>query len=111
MPFKPTCDIITATLIGSLASGTMACVFANRYGMPAATFAFPGVQVMVPGSYAFRAVIGLLAIVKAAGKSPVELQAETLSLVVTTVLLTMAIAVGLAIPLGIPSGKLSLSLS
>ena len=62
-------------------------MFANGYGMPAATFAFPAVLVMVPGSYAFRAVIGLLAIVKAAGKSPVELQAETLSLVVTTVLL------------------------
>jgi len=61
--------------------------------------------VMVPGSYAFRAVIGLLAIVKAAGKSPVDLQAETLSLVVTTVLLTMAIAVGLAIPLGIPTNS------
>jgi Threonine/Serine exporter, ThrE len=89
----------------SVASGTMACVFANGYGMPAATFAFPAVLVMVPGSYAFRAVIGLLAIVKAAGKSPVDLQAETLSLVVTTVLLTMAIAVGLAIPLGIPTNS------
>jgi len=33
----------------------------------------------------------------------VELQADTLALVVTTILLTTALAVGLAIPLGIPT--------
>ena len=96
-------DIVTGTLIGSLVSGSIASVFATSYGLPAATFAFPGVLVMVPGSYAFRAVIGLLEILRVAGKSTAELQGDTLSLVVTTALLTAAIAVGLAIPLGIPT--------
>jgi uncharacterized membrane protein YjjB (DUF3815 family) len=95
----------TATLIGSLATGGAAHFFANGYRMPAATFAFPGVLPMFPGTYAFRAVIGLLELMKAGERTPITVQAETLSLVVTTILLMIVIAVGLAIPLAMPTNS------
>jgi uncharacterized membrane protein YjjB (DUF3815 family) len=94
-----------ATLIGSLATGGTAHFFANWYRMAAATFAFPGVLPMFPWSYAFRAVIGLLELMKAGERSPVTVQAETLSLVVTTILLMIVMAVGLAIPLAMPTNS------
>jgi hypothetical protein len=84
-----------------LASGFLAWVFACRFRVPAATFAFPGVVAMVPGSYAFRAVLGGLDVVQAGGASAV-LVAETVSLVISAAVLTIAIAVGLAVSLAIP---------
>ena len=69
--------------------------------MPPAAFAFPGVVAMVPGSYAFRAVIGGVQIMQVAGGTSVNLLAETTSLVILTVLLTASIAIGLAIPLAL----------
>jgi uncharacterized membrane protein YjjB (DUF3815 family) len=57
---------------------------------------------MVPGSYAFRAVIGAVQLMRSAGGSPAYLLPQTASLVITTVILTAAIAIGLAIPLILP---------
>jgi uncharacterized membrane protein YjjP (DUF1212 family) len=93
------CDIASGTLIGSMAAGFLAHLFARRFGAPPATFAFPGVVAMMPGSYAFRAVVASLQIMRLSGSTPPPLLAQTLSLVVTTIVLTAAIAVGLAIPL------------
>jgi uncharacterized membrane protein YjjB (DUF3815 family) len=66
---------------------------------------FPGVLAMVPGSYAFRTVFGLLNLMRVPAKDSVYVQGETLSLVVTTILLMIVIAVGLAIPLAIPINR------
>ena len=92
-------SIITGTLVGSLVVGLLSVIFARRFRAPAAAFAFPGVVAMVPGSYAFRAVVGLLWIMKAGAGSPSPLIAETASLAITTMLLAAAIAIGLAVPL------------
>jgi uncharacterized membrane protein YjjP (DUF1212 family) len=89
-------DIITGTLVGALAASFAAEGFARRFRAPAATFAFPGVVAMVPGAYAFRAVIGGLEIAHAAA-SP-QLVAETAALAVTVGLMVAAIAVGVAAP-------------
>jgi uncharacterized membrane protein YjjP (DUF1212 family) len=89
-------DIITGTLIGALAVGCLAQVFAHRFHAPAAAFAFAGVVAMVPGAYAFRAVIGSLEIAHTAASA--SLVAETFSLVVTVVLMVVAIAAGIAAP-------------
>ncbi len=94
-------DIISGTLVGSMAAGILAYVFARGFRAPPATFAFPGVVAMVPGSYAFRAIIASLEIVRLGGASPASLVAQTMSLVVSTILLTGAIAIGLAIPLSL----------
>jgi uncharacterized membrane protein YjjB (DUF3815 family) len=92
-------DIVSGTVLGSMVAGILAYMFARGFGAPPATFAFPGVVAMVPGSYAFRAIIASLQIMHSAGSSSASLVAQTMSLVVSTVLLTAAIAIGLAIPL------------
>lgn len=91
--------MVAATLVGALAVGFLAQVFARRFQAPAATFAFPGVVAMVPGSFAFRAVVGSLEIVAAGAGAAPALVAETMSLYLTCALMTAAIAVGIAAPL------------
>jgi uncharacterized membrane protein YjjP (DUF1212 family) len=95
-------DVVSGTLIGSMAAGTLAVVFAKGFGIPPATLAFPGVVALVPGSYAFRAVIASLQILKAGGSSSAPLLADAASLLMYTILLSAAIAVGVAIPLAVP---------
>ena len=83
-------------MLGSLAAGVLASVFARRFGAPPAVFAFPAVVAFVLGSYAFRAAIGSIAI--ANGTVDPALIGDTLSLVLNTVLMVAAIAVGVAAP-------------
>jgi uncharacterized membrane protein YjjP (DUF1212 family) len=94
--------IVSGTLIASMAAGLLGHIFSRSFGAPLAAFAFPGVVAMVPGSYAFRAVIGAVQLMRSAGGSPAYLLPQTASLVITTVILTAAIAIGLAIPLILP---------
>jgi uncharacterized membrane protein YjjP (DUF1212 family) len=89
-------DIISGTLIGALATGSLAQAFAWHFAAPAATFAFPGVVAMIPGAYAFRAVIGALHIVHGASAAP--LVTETIALGITVLLMVGAIGIGIAAP-------------
>jgi uncharacterized membrane protein YjjP (DUF1212 family) len=89
-------DIVGGTLVGALLTGLLAQGFARRFHAPAAAFAFPGVVAMVPGAYAFRAVIGSLQI--AHGVTGLPLVTETLALVITVGLMLGAIAIGIAVP-------------
>jgi uncharacterized membrane protein YjjP (DUF1212 family) len=88
--------IVAGTLIGALLAGCLAQGFARYFRAPAAAFAFPGVVAMVPGAFAFRAVIGSLEIAHGAAAPPVI--AETLALGITVVLTVAAIAIGIAAP-------------
>ncbi len=88
--------IVTATLAGALAAGILAQVFARRFQAPAVAFAFPGVVAMVPGAYAFRAVLGSLQI--AGGTADPALLSATFALGITVVLMIGAIAIGIAAP-------------
>jgi uncharacterized membrane protein YjjP (DUF1212 family) len=94
--------IVTGTLMASMAAGLLAHLFARTFSAPLTAFAFPGVVAMVPGSYAFRAAIGVVQLMRTAGASPANLLPQTASLAITTVVLTAAIAVGLAIPFVLP---------
>ena len=89
-------DIISGTLIGALAAGFLAQVFSHWFHAPSAAFAFPGVVAMVPGAFAFRMVIGALAI--AHGATDPALIAATLSLGITVGLMVAGIAIGIAAP-------------
>lgn len=90
-----------ATLIGSAGAGVLALALAWRFRVPPAAFAFPGVVAMVPGSFAFRAVIGAIGIVQAGDGASPHLLAETIALTVGSALAMAAIAVGLALPLAL----------
>jgi uncharacterized membrane protein YjjP (DUF1212 family) len=89
-------DFVGGTLIGALIAGFLAQGFARYFNAPAAAFAFPGVVAMVPGAYAFRAVLGSLQI--AHGSTSPLLVAETVGLGITVVLTVAAIAIGIAAP-------------
>jgi uncharacterized membrane protein YjjB (DUF3815 family) len=54
---------------------------------------------MVPGSFAFRAVVGSLEIAAAGADAAPALVAETMSLYLSCILMTAAIAVGIVAPL------------
>ena len=66
------------------------------FAAPAAAFVFPGVVAMVPGAYAFRAVLGGLQI--AHGAADPLLVTASLALGITVALMVAAIAVGIAVP-------------
>jgi uncharacterized membrane protein YjjP (DUF1212 family) len=92
-------DIVSGSLIGALAVGFLAQGFARHFRAPAVAFAFPGVVAMIPGAFAFRAVIGCLQIVHAGAAAATALVTETLALAATCLLMVAAIAVGIAAPL------------
>jgi uncharacterized membrane protein YjjP (DUF1212 family) len=92
-------DVVTGTLIGALVVGFLAQGFARHFRAPAVAFAFAGVVAMIPGAFAFRAVIGCLQIVQAGAAAATALVTETLALAITCVLMVAAIAVGIAAPL------------
>jgi uncharacterized membrane protein YjjP (DUF1212 family) len=98
-------DITSATLLGATAASLLARLCAYAYRVPPVIFAFPGVVAMVPGSYAFRAGIGGLELMRQGASAPFQLAAETLSLIFTAVLVTVAIAIGLTLALSIPPEK------
>jgi uncharacterized membrane protein YjjB (DUF3815 family) len=99
-------DIVSGTLVCSMIAGLLAHLFARHFRTPSVTFAFPSIVALVPGSYAFRMVIGGLQILRDAGSSPGPLVAETISLALYTVLLTCAITIGLAVGLAVPVGNM-----
>ena len=92
-------DLVSGTLIGALVVGFLAQGFSWRFRAPSAAFAFPGVVAMIPGAFAFRAVIGSLQIVHAGAAAAPVLVTETLALAAACVLMVAAIAVGIAAPL------------
>jgi uncharacterized membrane protein YjjB (DUF3815 family) len=93
-------DLISGTLAGSLAAGFLAWLLTRRFHAPQAAFAFPGVVALVPGAYAFRAIIGGLAI--AHGTADAVLISDTLSLAFSATLMIAGIAVGVAAPALLP---------
>jgi len=92
-------DIVTGSLIGALVVGFLAHGFARHFRAPASAFAFPGVVAMIPGAFAFRAVIGYLQIIGAGATASPALIAETLSLSATVIFMVLVIAIGVAAPL------------
>ncbi len=93
-------DLTVGTLLGSLAAGFLAWALARRFDAPQAAFAFPGVVALIPGAYAFRAIIGSLGVAR--GDAPAALVAETLALSVSVLLMVAAIAIGVAAPALVP---------
>jgi uncharacterized membrane protein YjjP (DUF1212 family) len=94
-------DIVSGSLIGALTAGFFAHGFARYFRAPASAFAFPGVVAMIPGAFAFRAVIGFLEIIREGSAAAPSLVAETLALSASCLLMVLAIAIGVVAPLGI----------
>ncbi len=98
-------NLVIGTVLGSLAAGFLAQGFARYFKAPPATFAFPGVVALVPGSYAFRAVMGSIQVMQAGSGASAGLVAETAGLWISCILLTIAIGIGVAVPLALMIGN------
>jgi uncharacterized membrane protein YjjP (DUF1212 family) len=92
-------DLAAGSLIGATVVGFLAQLFGRHYQVPPVAFAFPGVVAMVPGAFAFRAVIGGVDIVAAGPAANSALVAETLALCVNCLFMVAGIAIGIAAPL------------
>lgn len=84
-----------ATLTGAFLAGVCAIRLARHFSAPWTAFAFPGVVAMVPGSYAFRAMIGGLDIMATSTSGGPSLVEATLAACISACVLTVAIATGL----------------
>src|SRR5262249_55065025 len=84
-------DLTSGTLVGATTAGLLAQEFARRFDAPAVAFAFPGVVAMIPGAFAFRAVIGCLRIGALGPAAEVALVVETMALAINCVLLVGAV--------------------
>lgn len=87
-----------ATLAGAVVVGFLAEFFARRWQTPSPVFTVPGVIPLVPGSFAFRALIGLIQITDLGtfGGAPVLVDAAVNA--IRTGLILATIAAGTAAP-------------
>jgi uncharacterized membrane protein YjjB (DUF3815 family) len=88
-----------ATLFAATVLGFVALLLANRLQAPAMLFAIPGIIPMIPGSFAYRAMIGLVSMVSAPPDQANELLIQASSNFIRTGLILGALGVGLAAPL------------
>ncbi|OAN59896.1 threonine/serine ThrE exporter family protein [Sphingomonas sp. TDK1] len=88
-------DIGLATASGAMLAGLLALGIGRRLDAPWTALAFPCVVAMVPGSYAFRGLIGALDIMRAGPATSPALLAASAAALVGAVMLTIAIGIGL----------------
>jgi uncharacterized membrane protein YjjP (DUF1212 family) len=96
-------EIGVATTAGALLAGLLALWTGRRLGAPWTALAFPGVVAMVPGSYAFRGLIGALDILHAGPAPPPALLAASAAALIGAAVLTTAIGIGLLLAAAIGS--------
>ncbi|MBE2271073.1 MAG: threonine/serine exporter family protein [Anaerolinea sp.] len=90
--------IAPATLVGAGLVGVLSAYFARRYRAPSLIFAICGAIPMVPGSFAYRTMLGLIRISTAQGASGEPILIEMTTNFVNTGLILAAIALGIAFP-------------
>ncbi len=92
-------DLASATLIGSTIIGFGGHLFSKPLQVPHTILSVPGVIPMIPGTFAYKAMIGFLRFSESASSAgPSALLIDASSFAVQTILILSAIAVGIAIP-------------
>lgn len=91
-------NITPATLAGAAVVGILSVVFARRERAPMLVFAICGAIPMVPGSYAYRAMLGLIRISSAEPTTGEPILTETAIDFVTTGLILAALSLGIILP-------------
>ena len=91
-------SIELGTLAGATAVGFLGLIFARWWRVPSPVYTIPGVIPMVPGSFAFRTMIGILEISNMGvfGGTPMLVEASVNG--IKTGLILAAIAGGIAAP-------------
>jgi uncharacterized membrane protein YjjB (DUF3815 family) len=87
-----------ATLMGSTVVGFLGEVGARRWHAPAPVFTVPALIPMVPGTLAYRAMMGLLTLASAGTAAGAALLLETAVNASKALLIVVALAMGTAAP-------------
>jgi uncharacterized membrane protein YjjB (DUF3815 family) len=87
-----------ATLFAATVVGFLAVFLAQRLQAPAPLFAVPGIIPMIPGSFAYRAMIGLVSVVNVSPEQAGELLVQAITNCIRVGLILGALGVGIAIP-------------
>lgn len=90
--------IEVATLIGATLVGLLSSWFARRLAMPAMIFAICGAIPLVPGSFAFRAMLGLIRVATGDPATVMDALVEASVNLVKTGLILAMLAGGIAAP-------------
>jgi uncharacterized membrane protein YjjB (DUF3815 family) len=91
-------SIEAATLVGAMLVGFMGALFARRWKVPSPIFTITGTIPMVPGVFAYRAMIGFISIVSLDAENGRLLLVEASTDAIKTGLILAAIALGIALP-------------
>ncbi len=90
--------IEAATLAAATVVGLLGEVFARRWATPATTFTISGAIPLVPGVFAFRAMLGLLRVATGDAATGMAVLVDAATNAIKTALILGAIAVGIAAP-------------
>lgn len=91
-------SVEAGTLAGATLVGFLGLIFARRWRTPATVYTLSGAIPMVPGSLAFRTMIGLLQLAEAAPEAAAPMLADVSVSAIKTGLILGAIAVGITAP-------------
>ena len=91
-------NIAPATLAGAAVVGVLSYVFARRQHAPALIYAICGAIPMVPGSFAYQTMMGVIRVSNANAETGMPVLAQAGIDFVNTGLILAAIALGIALP-------------
>jgi len=91
-------DIEEATLAGAIIVGLLGALFGRIWHAPVMVFSIPGAIPMVPGSFAFKAMIGMVQLSRLGFSADPELLVQTGVMAAKTALVLGALAMGIAVP-------------
>lgn len=86
-----------ATLVGATVIGAASYYLGRYYKVPQSIFAIAAVIPMIPGTFAYRTMIGAAALVSESGVSPETLLVTSVTALKTAFILA-ALAIGVAVP-------------
>jgi uncharacterized membrane protein YjjB (DUF3815 family) len=87
-----------ATLFAAGIVGFMSVALASRMQTPSVLFSVPGIIPMIPGSFAYRAMLGLVSLTSAAPDQTGELLNQAMGNFIRTGLILGALGIGIAAP-------------
>jgi uncharacterized membrane protein YjjB (DUF3815 family) len=90
--------IEAATLVAAMFLGFSALAVARSRHVPLVTFALPSAIPMVPGAFAFKAMLGVLRLVAGSGATDPELAVAAMVSASKTALILLAIVIGVGTP-------------
>lgn len=107
LTIDPNFSIVLATLISSAAVGFLAVLFAQLKKVPIEVIAFPALIPMIPGVYAYKAIVSIFMFLNAEENSPDQVRylTEFFSHFFLATFVVLALAVGISIVLLIFSEK------